>query len=67
MQVAITLYVTFLRKHYLRKEYGRLKASDAAAFFINDEADTRTNDIPMNEIVIEAAAVTNYETVTEDL
>ena len=58
-----------LRKHHrLRKRYGRLRDSDRASFFVNDEVDTvmeRTNDIRMEEIVLEA--VTDLKAETENL
>ena len=59
----------FCRKfNHRRKQYGRLRNSNQMSFFINDDADTgleRTNDIPMDEIVLEP--VTDYEAVTENL
>jgi len=35
-------------------EYGKLGQSDRASFFINDETDIGPEDIPMEEVVLEA-------------
>ena len=35
-------------------EYGKLRQSDQASFFVHDEADNGPEDIPMEEMVLEA-------------
>ena len=53
-------YYYFVRKVcQLRKQYGRLRNLDQASNFVNDEADNgldRTDDNPMDEIVLYEAA-----------
>ena len=62
-----SLHCYFVRKpNRLRKQYGKLRNSNQASYFVNDEADTdleMTDSIPMEEIVLEP----DYEAVTENL
>ena len=57
----ILILLLFCRKfNCQRKQYGRLRTSYQTSLFIDDDADTgleRTDDVPMDEIVLYEASL----------